>query len=300
MVETVISDARGGSAAPRVVSQSMIAETRAHKARILLVEDYRTNQLVAVKHLQSEGHTVDLAENGEEAVKAFALKHYDLVLMDIQMPIMDGYDATRAIRQIEATRRERAQTGSESVPIVAMTAHAVKEYIDKCLEAGMNDFLTKPLRRKSLVEMIEKWTAARLQGRPQTEPQKPEPAGDALPALDFDKALREFDGDRLFLIQLLREFFADLRDRLEVIRDALDAGDAPTVRAESHAIKGGAANLNAVPLSKVAHALEHIGNSGVLDNGFDVFERLVAEVARVEKYVAEHIDCGPELAESTL
>jgi HPt (histidine-containing phosphotransfer) domain-containing protein len=116
--------------------------------------------------------------------------------------------------------------------------------------------------------------------------------------MDFDKTLEEFDGDRPFLEKLLGEFIADVRERLNVIHQALDAGDAKTVRAESHAIKGGAANLGANPLSKVAHALEHIGNTGVLDNGHDVCERLVAEFTRLESFVAEHIGGESVLANS--
>ena len=150
MIEEVLSNvSQCGSQLDGVISQAVISEDWTDKGCILLVDDYRTNQLVTSKHLHKEGYSVDLAENGKEAVNAFAAKHYDLVLMDVQMPVMDGYDATRAIREIERDRHELGQTDGDTVPIIAMTAHAVKACIDKCIESGMNDYVTKPLRRKN-------------------------------------------------------------------------------------------------------------------------------------------------------
>jgi CheY-like chemotaxis protein len=244
---------------------------RTPKARILLVEDYRANQLVAAKHLQCAGYEVDLAENGEEAVKAFAATAYDLVLMDVEMPIMDGYQATRAIRALE---QERGAEGP-GVPIVAMTAHAVKEYLDKCLEAGMNDYVTKPLRKKTLIEMVERWTVG-----------GPAPA-DA--AMDFDQALAEFENDRELLEEVLDEFLDNVRRQIDILRQALDAGDAERVRREAHAIKGGAANLTANALAEVARRLEDLGRSGVLDGGGEVLAQLAVEHVRLENCVTGRI-----------
>ena len=300
-IEAVLSNAADGTPPTGgVISRAAITEARANKARILMAEDYQTNQLVATKHLRDEGYHVDLAENGEEAVRAFSSNHYDLVLMDVQMPVMDGYEATRAIREIEQTRRGQAGGEEDGVPIIAMTAHAVKEYVDKCFASGMNDFVTKPLRRATLVAMIAKWTPARQSGGRIGGPRQPSPAADAGVPMDFDRALEEFDGDRPFLEGLLGMFLGNVRRQLAVIRHALDSGDAETVQREAHTIKGGSANLTANELSKVAHALEKVGESGVLDSGHDVLERLAAEFARLEEYVAERIQhelaipVGPE------
>jgi signal transduction histidine kinase/DNA-binding response OmpR family regulator/HPt (histidine-containing phosphotransfer) domain-containing protein len=295
-IEAVLSAATAPAARPaEMISRATITEARANKARILLVEDYRTNQLVALKHLHNEGYHVDLAENGVEAVGAFSAKRYDLILMDVQMPLMDGYQATRAIRDIEHARREQEKTAHDGVPIIAMTAHAVKESIDKCLVSGMNDFVTKPLHKKTLMAMIEKWTPAKQPGGCVPEPRQPTPPVPAGAPMEFEKALQEFDGDRPFLTELLDEFLGNVHRQLGVIHQALDAGDAEKVRREAHSIKGASGNLRAMELAQIARALENVGESGVLDGGHDVLERLAAEVGRLETFAAQQVQ--PEAAQ---
>jgi signal transduction histidine kinase/CheY-like chemotaxis protein len=260
---------------PQPVVKREPSATPPSQMRILLVEDYRANQLVAAKHLECAGYQVDLAENGEEAVKAFAAAPYDLVLMDVEMPVMDGYQASRAIRALE---REREQQ-TPAVPIVAMTAHAVKEYLDRCLESGMNDFVTKPLRKKTLLETVAKWSRPHVAS-----------ADTASAPLDFDQALVEFENDRPLLEEVLDEFLGNVRRQLDVLRQALDAGDAERVRREAHAIKGGAANLTAHDLAGIAHRLEDLGRSGTLEGGQQLLARLAAEHGRLEKHVAQRIE----------
>ena len=130
-------------------------------ARILLVEDYPTNQLVAKQHLLAEGFQVDLAENGFRAVELFRQKKYDLVFMDIQMPVMDGFEATRMIRDMETGKgagddSPESRTGRRT-PIIAMTAHALKGYGEKCRAAGMDGIITKPLKKKKLIRETGRW-----------------------------------------------------------------------------------------------------------------------------------------------
>ncbi|MCP4577129.1 MAG: response regulator, partial [Deltaproteobacteria bacterium] len=150
-----LSGQRTVSPPPEPATRHSSAENDRKEIRILLAEDYPTNQQVAMRHLSGAGYPVDLAEDGRQAVEAYQRKNYNLILMDIQMPIMDGYAATREIRKIESRNRP---TTAGPVPIIAMTAHAVKGYREKCLEAGMDDYITKPLRRKRLLAMAEKWT----------------------------------------------------------------------------------------------------------------------------------------------
>jgi signal transduction histidine kinase/DNA-binding response OmpR family regulator/HPt (histidine-containing phosphotransfer) domain-containing protein len=278
------------------VASSIVNEAGARTARILLVEDYRANQLVAAKHLQGAGYEVDLAENGKEAVDAFAAQAYDLILMDVQMPIMDGYEATRAIRDVEQARRDAGEAGCTAVPIVALTAHAVKEYVDQCLESGMNDFVTKPLRKATLVTAVEKWIPPRLRGRGTPRPAATARKCGPPAAFDFARALKEFEGDRQLLEEVLVEFVAAVRCQLPVLGAALAAGDAERVQREAHSIKGGAANLTADGLSRAARELEHIGNSGTLDGGQDALERLAAEFARFEEQVRGQVPTEPASA----
>jgi len=172
-IESVIglSMEEGDRKVPGLVTRHTMAEEYRTEVQILLAEDYPTNQQVAVRLLHSAGYQVDLAENGQRAIEAVRRKHYDLILMDIQMPVIDGFEATKAIRNLECGMRNKIEEGpySESeiqnlksqikkIPIIAMTAHAMKGYKERCLAAGMDDYITKPLRRKKLLAVVDKWT----------------------------------------------------------------------------------------------------------------------------------------------
>ncbi len=142
----------------------ILEDIKPQNITVLLVEDNPNNQKIAYRHLQKHGCQVDLAENGEEAVKAFINNNYDIILMDMQMPVLDGYEATGRIRELESSSlsyEERAfKTTGGRVPIIAVTANAMKGDKEKCLAAGVDDYLSKPLKRKDLIDMIEKWLAS--------------------------------------------------------------------------------------------------------------------------------------------
>ena len=138
---------------PRLITQQSMLEAAKHSVRILLVEDNPVNQKLAVAMLKRMGHRVTLANNGAEACVIFDRDPFDLVLMDVQMPEMDGFEATRRLRQ-----RER-ETGIR-VPIVAMTAHAMSGDRERCLDAGMDDHITKPISRKVLEETVMRYSGA--------------------------------------------------------------------------------------------------------------------------------------------
>ncbi len=260
------------------------------KARILVVEDYQANQQVAAMHLNSAGYAVDLAENGRQAVERFSPGTYDLILMDLEMPVMDGYAATRAIRQSEQQHNTRQpDRPGTTVPIIALTAHALKGHEEKSRQAGMNDFLTKPLRRKKLLATIQRWLVPPAKGTGD------ETSGDAAPGeppgvhsvpLNWDQALEEFMGQEAVLRNVLIQFQETVTGQLVAITRALADQDGETVRKQAHAIKGGAANLTADPLSRIASRLEEIGASGRLAEGRQVLEELSAEFARLGLYLA--------------
>ena len=136
-----------------VITRYTVEEVR-RKLRILLVEDNVVNQKLAVKILEKRGHRVVVAENGQDALEAISMENFHVVLMDVQMPIMDGYTATRKIRKWE----EKAPTSQNHIPIIAMTAHAMKGDREKCLAAGMDDYITKPIKPETLFPIIERWT----------------------------------------------------------------------------------------------------------------------------------------------
>ena len=143
-----------------LVTRHSIAE-EARRRHVLLVEDYPTNQMVAKRHLEYAGYQVDLAEDGKQAIDAFKCSHYELIFMDVQMPVMDGYQATKAIRDFEtefaAMENRNDRETMHRIPIIAMTAHAMSDNKQICLEAGMDDFLSKPFTRSELLSMASKW-----------------------------------------------------------------------------------------------------------------------------------------------
>jgi CheY-like chemotaxis protein len=134
-----------------IITRHLISESRRGKVRILLAEDNAINQKVALRILENLGYRADAVANGQEAIRSLEMLPYDLVLMDCQMPEMDGYEATRRIRD------PNSKVLAHDIPIVAMTAHAMRGDREKCLEAGMNDYLTKPVLPQTLSEMLEKW-----------------------------------------------------------------------------------------------------------------------------------------------
>ncbi|MGE5843587.1 MAG: PAS domain S-box protein, partial [Syntrophaceae bacterium] len=249
--------------------------------RILLVDDYAINLEVARRHLEAAGHCVSLAGNGQEAIEAFESGRHELIFMDIQMPVMDGIEAAKAIRDLEKSRG-----GSSRIPIIALTAHAVKDYIDACLQAGMDDYLIKPVFRQDLLGKVDRW----IRGGPATTgaaPPSGASAGREGPAepMDFARALEEFEGNREFLMGLLERFLENVRAQLGTIREALDRADAEILRREAHAIKGGAANLAAGELSSAAAELEKTAKSGSLGEVPGRLERLESAYQRLDAFV---------------
>ncbi|HTZ40956.1 MAG TPA: PAS domain S-box protein [Syntrophales bacterium] len=249
--------------------------------RILLVDDYVINQEVARRHLEAGGHRVSLAGNGQEAVDAFQGGNYELIFMDIQMPVMDGIEATKVIRDLE-----KRSGDSNRIPIIALTAHAVKSYIDACLQAGMDDYLIKPVFRQDLLGKVERWTdgESAIAGMV-TAAGASEDHGAPAEPIDFAKALEEFEGNREFLTGLLERFLENVRSQLNAIREALDRADAEILRREAHAIKGGAANLTAVELSSAAAELEKAAKTGLLSEAPAGLEKLERAYRRLEEFV---------------
>jgi len=307
-----------------LVTQYTVAEDYRKEVQILLAEDYPTNQEVAMRHLQKAGYQIDLAEDGRQAVEACKRNRYDLILMDIQMPVMDGYEATLEIRKLEP--HHSTTQPLNHLPIIAMTAHAIEGYRERCLEAGMDDYITKPLKRKELVAIVDKWSTAisdfglrppaqeglRPRGNADSKSeihahnapaceaggggQNPERIPDQVQdsktesaPMNFEKAVEEFEGDKEFLMEVLEGFAENVTAQIGTIQKAISDGDAEVVRREAHSIKGGAANLTADELSGVAFELENIGKSGVLEEGMEVLERLEKEFHRLEDYKGEII-----------
>jgi PAS domain S-box-containing protein len=222
-------------------------------ARVLLVEDNDINQQVASELLRDCGLVVDVADNGRQALERLAGADYELVLMDMQMPVMDGLDATRAIR---------AQPRWRGLPVVAMTANAMAEDRQRCLDAGMNDFVAKPIEPERLFRVLTQWLphnvarAPVLDSRP-APPSVPQALGlPPIEGLDTALGLRRSGGKAPLYLSLLQQFARSHADIAQRLRQQQAEGDLEATRQTAHALKGVAGNLGASALQAAAEALD--------------------------------------------
>ncbi|MBF0549700.1 MAG: response regulator [Deltaproteobacteria bacterium] len=224
-------------------------------AHILLVEDNFINQRVACEILWKAGINVETADSGRQAVEALGRTAYDAVLMDVQMPEMDGYEATALIR---------LEPGLSHLPIIAMTAHAMKGDRERCLEAGMNDYITKPIDQKQLFTTLAKWLPLLdRSGEEQTLiPDREALAGEdaclpeSVAGIDMGEALLRLEGNKKLLVTLLNNFGKTFGNVVIEIRQAVDNQDLETARRLAHTLKGTAGNLSAKDLQRAADKFE--------------------------------------------
>jgi two-component system sensor histidine kinase/response regulator len=236
-------------------------QERQRPLRILLAEDNPVNQMLAVRLLEKKGHTVVTAADGKEALDKMGESPLDLVLMDVQMPEMDGYTATRLLRSREA------KTGRH-LPIIAMTAHAMKGDREKCLAAGMDDYIAKPISARELYQAMARAVA--------TVP--PDPA-----SWDPDKALADVDGDKEFMKSIVKEFLNQCPQLLADIRKALEAQNAGALERAAHKLKGSVGHFAARKTREAALRLEEMGRSRDLSSAVEAQRELEKEAARLQK-----------------
>jgi len=250
---------------------------------ILIAEDYSPNQEVVRLHLNGVGHKVKIVEDGEQAVKMCSRQEFDIILMDVQMPIMDGYEATRQIRSLSPY--------FEKVPILALTAHAGTSVRDACRKAGMNDVITKPIRRNLLISTIDMWLGV-----------MDSKVGEGLKGQYFDRktcqdpnshnpinyriALEEFE-DEAVLSRVLNQFLMTVEKQIAVMEKALKKGQTDAIQKEAHAIKGGASTLEALPLTKTAKALEDVCKKNDPEKIGDLLNQLRHEFKRLKEYTSD-------------
>jgi ammonium transporter, Amt family len=280
------------------------------RLQILVADDNNINQLVVTKMLEPIDADLIVVDNGRLALEHVEASHIDLVLMDCHMPEMDGLEATAAIRCLP---------GCSKMPIIALTADALNGARERCLAAGMNDYLTKPIVRERLLSMIEKYVGAKFALKPtvheatkvietrateRTAPKQKEiqsiPAIDASvevqalatesslcrfddDLLDFDDLLKRAAGDEAFAKELLSEFRVGLRDQFLDIQDAVSQGNSVMVAKLSHALKGASANLSAKALRGVVESLENSARAGQCDHA-------AKELLRLERVCTRTID----------
>ncbi len=262
---------------------AMQTQAVALDARVLVVDDNPVNQRITSLLLDKLGCRADLAGNGKEALEMSKQRPYDAILMDCEMPVMDGFEATKAIRRRDYRGRR--------VIIVAMTAKALKGDRERCLAAGMDDYLAKPVVLEDLRAILLQWAeTSRPSALKLVEPKTttPNPPADAKPVLDAAavERVRDLagDGNAAFVTEVYETYLADTVQRIATLRQAAQDRDPKRIRAEAHALKGASLEVGALQLGQLARELEECGAAGIVDDADRAVGRLeqAFDRARVE------------------
>ena len=273
LYNAVVSVANGNWKRPLPAAPSESTKpTMASRARILLVEDNEINQEVAREMILHLGHSCRCASSGKEALEVVAQESFDLILMDCQMPGMDGYEVTSAIRTLE---RDRASV--RPIPIIALTAHAMKGDRERCLSAGMDDYLTKPLQADVLGLILCKWIGSQPAGGTRN--------GEGEASIDDAKnqavVIERCSGNHALAQRLLCAFTAQAGEDIAAIAAAAQAADADKLARAAHRLKGAAANLGLETCRAAAADLEHRARAGVTEGIDPLLATLRAEILRM-------------------
>ena len=252
------------------VSAAQAEKVESSTVKLLLAEDNKVNRKLAETLLGRRGYEVHSVGDGREAVEAYRTQYFDLILMDVQMPEMDGMRATAAIRELEE------RTG-EHIPIIAMTAHAMKGDREKCLAGGMDDYVSKPMKAQILYETIERVLANDgVQPAPKKEKANME--------MDLSRAMEAVDGDAELLKELLDEFIEEIPNQLAELRAVLAEKDADQVERKAHSLKGAIGNFGASSVVDLAFELESRGREGHLDGADLVLDKLEHELNQFKMF----------------
>lgn len=271
-------------------NQSSPILSRKSKARILLAEDNEVNQQVALGLLQKLGLSADVVPDGLEAIKLLKNRAYDLVLMDIQMPVMDGFEATRQIRN------PLSGVNNPELPIIAMTAHAMQGDREDCIKSGMNDYIAKPILLANLSDVLEKWLPTEADSIAKQSALFTKKCDSdfnydtTVPVLDFADLNKRFMGDENLMLIVMQSFLKDMPVQLEILQQSLSDNNRDAVHRQTHTIKGVAANLSAESMRSIAANMEKNSMDGKLDLVAKMVEPLAAEFKKVRELMQQKID----------
>ena len=267
-----------------IVTRHSLSEECKRRVRILLADDNIMNQKVGLRILKARlGYRADAVANGAEAVESLSRQHYDLVLMDCQMPVMDGYEATRIIRKANSSVR------NHNIPIIAMTANALQGDREKCLEAGMNDYVAKPINPEKLAEAIERNLSdpdredlPPRQGQTHAAPRE-QSSDDTCAERPYNKplAMERAGGDEDLFNELVAIFIEETPGALARVQGAVSSGDPKAVTEAAHALKGSLGVLAADDAVAAAQAVETLGRTGDLAGVQEATAALAVEVRRL-------------------
>ncbi len=269
LYDTLVNALSGGSQRPPVEPPeprhlaTPPEPTQRHGGRVLVAEDNAVNQRLALTILEKLGYDADLATNGREALERAESGDYLAVLMDCQMPEMDGFEATQRIRELDAPRG--------TVPIIAMTANALEGDRERCIAAGMNDYISKPVRIADLESVLERWVGTGQSG------------GSEVLDESVIEGLRALDPEGRLLGELVGMYLEDGEARLRALREAVERGDAGEIEREAHTLKGSSANIGAYRVAEQSQVLQDMGRSGDLSEAHEAAEELGREYARATR-----------------
>jgi CheY-like chemotaxis protein len=268
---------------PLVTRHTIREKRQIQGKRILLVDDEPLNQKLALAFLEKAGYSVLVADNGQEALHLLETSAVDLVLMDLQMPVMDGFTATREIRNLQSDIR--------NIPVLAMTAQALKGDQETYLEAGLDDYISKPINATDMLEKIARWIRKEPHiYTPEELRQDGVSDESSLTApIDLEDALERAMENPAFLEGLLQEFAASFPEQLESLQQALQTSEAEIVQQQAHRLKGVAANLSAGGIASAALRLERMGRDGDLSEMAQTLETLEKEMIRFREFIT-HIE----------
>jgi CheY-like chemotaxis protein len=266
--------------------------------KILLAEDSLVNQKVAINQLQSLGYQTDIAANGQEALDLFSQIHYDIILMDCQMPILDGYSTSRQIRALE---EEDGYTGSKVI-IIALTANAMQEDRDRCLAAGMDDYLSKPVRKENLADIIARWNKIISQRNdletikivenniieiaPPYHHEAEQSTSEDEFEVDWAYLEEMSNGDAEFKQQLLEAYLISLPEHMAALQIAIAQNQYIEIEREAHFVKGSSAAIGISGIAKLASVLEESGKQGKFqENAILIFKRMTLGINEIGNHV---------------
>jgi len=273
-----------GFPSPSLITRHTLAEEQKRRARILVVEDNPTNRKVALGMLKKFGYEGEAAGNGREAMELLQRMTYNVVLMDIQMPDMDGFEATRRIRAADSPVLD------PRTPIIAMTAHAMKGDRERCLQAGMDDYVPKPLDPETFIRAVERqllrsapWEHEGEKALESRDPPQPQNR-----IFDRDGLLRRLGDDEEFCREVILEFLKDTPPRLDTVREILTRGDMERLKLYAHTLDGSFGVVSAHVLRSTAAEMQKAGEEGDLQQARLVFKKLEREFQRFEMVVQRH------------
>lgn len=256
-----------------------LSKKRISKLKILIAEDSPINQKVALHQLRSFGYDADVAGNGKEVLDLLERINYDIILMDCQMPVMDGFEATRAVRQLDSDKKNTV--------IVAMTANALKEDRDRCLACGMDDYLSKPVRKEDLAQKLAEWetkffaqnaivssdvevTAISLDNHQDNDNN----IDASLPLIDWSYIDSIADGNEEFKTELMQTFFESMQQNFAQLEQAVIENNYDDIKRVAHIIKGASGSLGVQSIAAIAQDLEQLGRNQITDNTESLFKRM--------------------------